>query len=324
MGSLGRYSSNNSASYDRSVYLELFNAYEHYNRDLKCGRTRIEKPRFNLCLLGHPYFFASMIAAERAGRDDGLTQRFLLCCPRPALTTFDVINRIESPEISLNKIFFVVGEIHKKPREYFLTEDALKCYGACYSKFRSFVRKCDNKDAFLGAMFGKANTLILRMSGLMKAFKTAIEYLHNYDRRRTNDLEPDFLSWLEKSKHIIDEDINSFKVDKTSVEQSIRLVEYFNLHRLKLAGYSFTINSLDSIDHLFTEKTGKQITITNHIYDKCTSGLMWKIMVFPKRIIDTKSIATKTRASKDDIIEAFNNLQSLGLGKVSYIFYSKP
>ncbi len=53
-GSFGRHTSANGASYERSIYLELANAPDVFQRDQKFsnGRTIINNPRLNLCLLG--------------------------------------------------------------------------------------------------------------------------------------------------------------------------------------------------------------------------------------------------------------------------------
>lgn len=59
---------------------------------------------------------------------------------------------------------------------------------------------------------------------------------------------------------IITENEQSFEVDKNSVLQAASLVEYFNLDKLKLSGYLFKENSLDTINHLFdaNEKKSNQ------------------------------------------------------------------
>jgi hypothetical protein len=55
-GSLGRYSSGgDKGAYDRSVYLNLWNALETIERDLKGeGRSKLRGVRLMLSILTHP------------------------------------------------------------------------------------------------------------------------------------------------------------------------------------------------------------------------------------------------------------------------------
>lgn len=52
MGSFGLYKGSDAKSYDRSIFLELYNGPMVYKRDLINNRIVIDNPRFNLCLLG--------------------------------------------------------------------------------------------------------------------------------------------------------------------------------------------------------------------------------------------------------------------------------
>lgn len=52
MSSFGLYKGGDG-KYDRSVYLELYNGPNGYDRTLTSGRHYLELPRFNVCLLGN-------------------------------------------------------------------------------------------------------------------------------------------------------------------------------------------------------------------------------------------------------------------------------
>ncbi len=52
IGGMGRYN-NGGKEFDRSVFLQLFNAPQYYKRDLKQGRTQCNKPLLNITSLGN-------------------------------------------------------------------------------------------------------------------------------------------------------------------------------------------------------------------------------------------------------------------------------
>lgn len=150
-----------------------------------------------------------MINEEKENFDDGLSQRFLICCPRPLFSSFDEISSTPEPKISLVKILYVIGELHKTQREYLLSEAAIKTYGSYYSKFRMFVRECDNVDGFLSAMFGKSATMLLRLAGALKALKTS----RDVRGRHLDSLDVEFVNWVEINLSSISDKAESFTVD---------------------------------------------------------------------------------------------------------------
>jgi hypothetical protein len=60
-GSFGLYESGDAKSYDRSIFLELYNGPKKYKRDLASQRLTIHNPRFNLCLLGKDFINCAII-----------------------------------------------------------------------------------------------------------------------------------------------------------------------------------------------------------------------------------------------------------------------
>ena len=65
LGSFGRYK-HGGASYDISIYLDLFNVRQEFRRDLTSKRSVIKCPRLNICLLGHPVSFLKLMKEEQA------------------------------------------------------------------------------------------------------------------------------------------------------------------------------------------------------------------------------------------------------------------
>lgn len=148
LGSFGRY--NGGSSYDRSIFLELYNAPNFYNRDLKSARTRLVNPRLNLCLLGHPSTFIKLIKEERENFDDGLTQRFLICAPKPLLNfTLSQIKSAERPRCSIVCILYTIFRINQDPKFYQLENDSFDEFEIYFNEFRQLISITNNKDAYL-------------------------------------------------------------------------------------------------------------------------------------------------------------------------------
>jgi hypothetical protein len=172
-GSFGRYSAG-GASYERSIYLELFNGKATFKRDLKKEKTRIDNPRLNICLLGHPQFFIKSMREEQATRDDGLMQRFLFCCPKP--TFFDaeeICNAQKIPrKFSLTILMYLIKIFHEQTiREknndneikmkllyedskkekiiYSFSEEAASLYKTFYTDFRRISADMNECDVFI-------------------------------------------------------------------------------------------------------------------------------------------------------------------------------
>ncbi|RNA30068.1 hypothetical protein BpHYR1_006689 [Brachionus plicatilis] len=77
------YKGAGSASFDRSFFLELYNGFDVYQRDISNERLVLEIPRLNLCLLGHPSLFIGLVTNEAKQNDDVIIQRLLLCAQDP-------------------------------------------------------------------------------------------------------------------------------------------------------------------------------------------------------------------------------------------------
>ena len=73
-------------------------------------------------MLGHPSIFIRMINEERDNFEDGLMQRFLMACPKPLLQSVKANLKSPKPKISVIKILYLIGELHKTPRQYSLSE----------------------------------------------------------------------------------------------------------------------------------------------------------------------------------------------------------
>lgn len=270
-------------------------------------------------MLGHPSVFIRMINEEKDNYDDGLMQRFLICCPKPLLCSFDEIKNTPVPKIPLVKILFVIAELHKAQKEYLLSDKAIDTYGSYYSKFRMFVRKCDTVDGFLSAMFGKAATMLLRLAGALKAFKTSTQFLEEhlciggFDKRRLNVLDAEFINWVEINLHKISEKAESFLVDSETIDEAARMLDYFNINRLKLAGYSIGNQPIE------LECLVELLEGASSVYDQVTRKLMCKTICHQENEVKGCVIMSQTRCSKAEVRKAFDELAALKLGIVKII-----
>ena len=137
MQSFGLYKSGGSA-YDRGIYLELFGARNKFRRDLKSEKTVVTDPRLNISLCGHPNSFLLAIKDEFHQKADGLMQRFLSSCPRPnflsAQEQRDARNKKKSYTVTV--LLYIVYLLHKSPKDYSFSEEALSYYEDVYTNFR--------------------------------------------------------------------------------------------------------------------------------------------------------------------------------------------
>jgi hypothetical protein len=165
-GSFGRYS-NGGALYERSIYLELFNAKDTFRRDLKNKKTRIANPRLNICLLGHPQFFVKAMREEQSNRDDGLMQRFLSCCPKPIFFSAEDIEQAQLFErkFSFTVLLYTIKVFHiqkvvseavidnnskqKKIIKYLFDKEAKATYNSIFTTYRSVSAFMNDHDVFI-------------------------------------------------------------------------------------------------------------------------------------------------------------------------------
>ncbi len=149
MGTIGRYSG--GGLYERSIYLTLFSAAEYIDRDIKCERSKIERPRFHMVLLGHPFFFINMLKTERFSYDDGLFKRFLTNSPKPPTVTAAEMRAITKSQLALHCIFYFLHVIHyEKKINYTFSEEALTVIDYEFDLSRQRVAIVNEFDSYIG------------------------------------------------------------------------------------------------------------------------------------------------------------------------------
>ena len=82
-------------------------------------------------------------------KDDGLIQRFLLCCPKPKFYKAEEIINATEPICSLDLIFFYIKLLNDIPRRYKLSKEADVKFNEYFTKFRLVVQKNHDSDTFL-------------------------------------------------------------------------------------------------------------------------------------------------------------------------------
>ena len=167
LSSFGLYKG--SGTYDRSIFLELANGYSEFKRDLKQARCNIKQPRLNMCLLGsfsilfclfflifffkidkgHPSQFIDILKTERAQKDDGLIQRFIICAPQPSFYKSKDILDAPVQECSLVNIFMFISIANKDNKVYYLSPEAEKLFCRYFDEYRQGVENSYKVDSFI-------------------------------------------------------------------------------------------------------------------------------------------------------------------------------
>lgn len=88
------------------------------------------------------------------------------------------------------------------------------------------------------------------------------------------------------------------------------MLEYFNIHKLKLAGYSVGNHTIE-IETVF-----ESLKSTSSVYDPITRKLMCKTISHQENEVKSCFIMAQTRCTKAEIGKAFDELAALKLGIV--------
>ena len=116
---------------------------------LKSRRTKLVKPRHNLCLLGLPHHFANQLKVERASCDGGLLQRILIAAPEPAFFDAPTIRNAPKPKISLAAIFYAIRKMHDVTRAFKFSDDGEQMADKIFNVNKILMQRAYNLDLFL-------------------------------------------------------------------------------------------------------------------------------------------------------------------------------
>ena len=326
-GSFGRYSPG-GASYERGIYLELYNTKRSFKRDIKkdmkSEKKKIINPRVNLCLLGHPQFFIKVIRDEQMNRSDGLQQRFLTCCPKPVF--YFIAEAIENaqkiqPQLSIKVLLLYVKLFHtqviddnkdvpvqRKAIKHKLDEMSNRLYNKLYSEYRKICETMNNNnEVFVSCMFAKAIIHLIKISAIINcvenAFKTIKEMEHDNKFILNKELENKFKQILRKLP-------TDIIITTDNLEKAKELLDYFILQRLIMAGYSCSM-SFDSneknIQSLLNFITAKSELSIN-------TSLATFILLAPGEILEVKEIRAAKKTCSEEISKLFGFLDEKGYG----------
>lgn len=132
-----------------SIYSTLFSAPDSMDAYLKSKRTKLIKPRYNLCLLGLPHNFVDQLKTERASCDGGFLQRILIAAPEPTFLDAQTIRAASKPKISLASIFYAIRKMHVATREFKLSNEAEQAADKIFNKYKILMQRAYNVDLFL-------------------------------------------------------------------------------------------------------------------------------------------------------------------------------
>jgi hypothetical protein len=199
-------------------------------------------------------------------------------------------------------------------------------------------------------MFGKHHTHFLRLCGILKTLKQAIDLLEPAPNSEKSTITDEFADNCDRLVSNLDE--SSFVIELEIAVQANSILEYFNLNKLALSGYEFyASSSYDSIIDSLVPRPSKQIalnaiketalntpkeivpislkqTAPHSLNETAPTGYTDKNMEnreYKKAILRTFQIPAikidcsdlrKQRLSKDIITLAFVQLEKIGLGMI--------
>lgn len=109
-------------------------------------------------------------------------------------------------------------------------------------------------------MFGKHHTHFLRLCGILKTLKQAIDLLELAPNSEKNTITDEFAENCDRLISNLEE--SSFEIELEIVVQANSILEYFNLNKLALSGYEFYVSSsYDFIIDSLVPRPSKQIAL---------------------------------------------------------------
>ncbi len=144
LSSFGRYSGGNGL-FDRAIYNTIFTAPKFIERDVKSVRTKIENPRYHMCLLGHPHLMINMLNGEKMGYDDGLFQRIVCMAPEPPFVDAQILRNTPATIQSIHCIFVFIYLVHyEKRRNYTFSEQAKVSFDSYFTQLTKWTKLSNN------------------------------------------------------------------------------------------------------------------------------------------------------------------------------------
>ncbi len=93
------------SSFDRSIYLKLYNGPERHGQHLKGQNIELIEPRLSILAATHAERVIDMIEDEKNFQSDGFISRFRIVCARPIYTRVLEMKEYKNP-IKLGKLIF--------------------------------------------------------------------------------------------------------------------------------------------------------------------------------------------------------------------------
>jgi hypothetical protein len=158
-------------------------------------------------------------------------------------------------------------------------------------------------------MMGKSVTHLVRLSAILQSLENAFQILTNLKTLNKLILTDE-----------LKQEINNIVINKPDIEcinlnciqNAKKLISYYNLHRLTMAGYKVkTISSTNESTVDYLVNSNKSLDLS-----KEQSSLMKYIMEFDGSIINATVISQKKRVDIKSVQIAFNKLEIIQLGKI--------
>ena len=164
-------------------------------------------------------------------------------------------------------------------------------------------------------MLGKGPTQLLRLSGILQALHDAFDYVMNTSTEKfelTINFSNDLQVFLETNP------LKTISID--NVNRAYKLLEYFNKHKLVLAGYEIDIN--DDIKDIFTQLIEMNTAVIEEEAKTIEQQIACLIMLAPTVTVllnDDVNQKMQKAVSMPLITKVCISLEKCGLGSLKSI-----
>jgi hypothetical protein len=161
-------------------------------------------------------------------------------------------------------------------------------------------------------MFGKSITHLIRLSGVLQALENAGNLIINFNNDIRHSITKTLKNEIHCSLNVQTDYATTLSITRANIVRAKKLVEYFVLHRLVMAGYPCDVSDCSNIEKLAA-------TLENVVNFECHGAnleLIKEILLFSGSSIECKDFLAKFKKyNAKKVIETFNYLDNRGMGE---------
>ena len=176
-------------------------------------------------------------------------------------------------------------------------------------------------------MYGKSNTHLVRLSGVIHVLNACVETIKNCHYCNSSEITQEFKNDLVNVKILLRNEEKFVTIQKSDVEQARQLMNYFNANKIFIAGYKLKLRpDASNIDEEILSYLGSKVYLhleeeniiedEKLVIDKKTKSIYFNILNTNGKVVET-SILNKFRYSVEVSTMAFDELAKLNMGHVT-------